>query len=150
MRRAMSRRCRKCGNEFPLTKEFFGHQPNGNYRYTCRQCVRDNVRRLNWENPYRSRERTEMRRDTVFTQAEHRRITAELVARDGGFRCYYCKTPLAGFSHHIDHKIPYARGGAHQLDNWVLACLQCNQEKHSKTIDEYRMWLRYRGEAVHF
>ena len=35
-------------------------------------------------------------------------------------------------------------------DNFALACLQCNQEKHSKTLEEYRAWLRDRGEAVLF
>jgi 5-methylcytosine-specific restriction endonuclease McrA len=143
------RTCRKCGEQYPLTKEFFGHQPNGSYRYTCRECVRRNVRRHYWQDPYRSIERTEMRRSAMFTQAERRSIGWQLSERDGGFFCFYCKGALDE-SYHIDHKIPYARGGRHQLDNFVLACLQCNQEKHSKTLEEYREWLRSRGEAVLF
>jgi 5-methylcytosine-specific restriction endonuclease McrA len=143
------RTCRKCGEQYPLTKEFFGHQPNGSYRYTCRKCVRENVRRHYWDDPYRSIERTEMRRSAMFTQSERRSIGSQLIERDGGFFCFYCKAPLDG-SYHIDHKTPYARGGAHHLDNFALACLQCNQEKHSKTLEEYRAWLRDRGEAVLF
>ena len=42
------------------------------------------------------------------------------------------------------------RGGIHTLDNFVLACMQCNQEKHNKTVDEYRTWLRSRGEKINF
>jgi 5-methylcytosine-specific restriction endonuclease McrA len=77
------------------------------------------------------------------------RCEAQLIDRDGGFFCFYCKSPLDD-SYHIDHKTPYARGGENRLDNLALACLQCNQEKHSKTLDEYRAWLRDRGEAVRF
>jgi 5-methylcytosine-specific restriction endonuclease McrA len=145
----MMRTCRKCGKEFPLTKEFFGHQPNGSYRYTCRECVRRNVRSHYWDDPYRSIERTEMRRSAMLTQGERRVVASQLIARDGGFSCFYCKTPLDD-SYHIDHKTPYARGGKHQLDNFALACLQCNQEKHSKSLEEYRDWLRSRGEVVLF
>ena len=85
----------------------------------------------------------------MFTQAERRNIGPQLIERDGGFFCFYCKAPLDG-SYHIDHKTPYACGGAHHLDNFALACLKCNQEKHSKTLEEYWVWLRDRGEAVLF
>jgi 5-methylcytosine-specific restriction endonuclease McrA len=36
------------------------------------------------------------------------------------------------------------------MANYVLACMQCNQEKHAKTIGEYRRWLLKRGEKVNF
>ena len=145
----MLRRCRKCGEEFPLTKEFFGHQPNGSYRYTCRQCVRANVRRHYYDDPYRHIERADLRRNVMFTQAERDDLRWQLVARDGGFFCFYCKEPLDE-SYHIDHKTPIASGGKHELENFALACLQCNQEKHNKDLEEYRAWLRWNGELVRF
>lgn len=72
------------------------------------------MRRHYWDDPYRSIERTEMRRSAMFTQSERRSIGSQLIERDGGFFCFYCKAPLDG-SYHIDHKTPYARGGAHHL-----------------------------------
>ena len=33
-------------------------------------------------------------------------------------------------------------GCGHELENLVLACVQCNQEKYDKTLDEYRAWRR--------
>jgi hypothetical protein len=36
------------------------------------------------------------------------------------------------------------------MANYVLACMQCNQEKHAKTIDEYRRWLLERSEEANF
>jgi 5-methylcytosine-specific restriction endonuclease McrA len=145
----IQRTCRKCRNSFPLNKDHFGHMPNGGYRYTCRACVRDNVRDHYYRDPSRSYERSQLRRPTVFTQAERENVKLELVARDGGFICFYCKTPLDS-SYHIDHQNPIGRGGHHELSNLALACLQCNQEKHNKTLEEYRRWLRKNGERVLF
>ena len=89
----MLRTCRKCGQEFPLTKRFFGHMPNGGYRYTCRQCVRANVRRHYYDDRYRSIQRTELRRDLMFSQAERDSLRPKLALRDGGFFCFYCEEP---------------------------------------------------------
>ncbi|MGZ8400224.1 MAG: HNH endonuclease [Methyloceanibacter sp.] len=47
-----------------------------------------------------------------------------------------------GAQYHVDHKIPIANGGAHELANFALACSQCNQEKYTKTLEEYRVWRR--------
>jgi 5-methylcytosine-specific restriction endonuclease McrA len=141
--------CRKCGNEFPLDKDHFGHTPQGGYRYACRQCVRMKARRDYRQDPERSIERSNRRRSTVFTQSERAGLKRRLVLRDGGFFCFYCKREL-DWSFHIDHKTPIGSGGAHELSNYALACLQCNQEKHNKDVDEYRRWLRKNGEEVRF
>jgi 5-methylcytosine-specific restriction endonuclease McrA len=143
----MLRTCRKCGTEYPLNKDNFGHQPNGNYRYTCRKCVRAAVSWHYYQNPEQTKERTELRRHTTFTATEKRRYELRLAKRDG-WGCFYCKKFPDDY--HIDHKQPPNRGGSHSMENWVLACMQCNQEKHNKTVDEYRAWLRERGEEVNF
>jgi hypothetical protein len=36
------------------------------------------------------------------------------------------------------HQVPAGKGGAHSIENFVLACMPCNQEKHANDIDEYR------------
>jgi 5-methylcytosine-specific restriction endonuclease McrA len=145
----MLRACKKCGGVFPLNKDNFGHQPNGNFRYTCRACVRRKVRAEYYDNPWRSLERTELRRTTVLSSSERVKIKRQLMSRDGDFVCFYCKKPLDS-SYHIDHKCPIGRGGTHELANFALACLQCNQEKHNKDLDQYRAWLRRNGDPVLF
>jgi 5-methylcytosine-specific restriction endonuclease McrA len=145
----MFRRCRKCGQSFPLTKDFFGHTPSGGYRFACRECVRAKARRDYYQDPSRSIDRSNRRRATVFTQSERANLRVLLAFRDGGFFCFYCKCSLDA-SYHIDHKTPIASGGKHELANYALACLQCNQEKHNKDIDGYRAWLYKNGEPVRF
>jgi 5-methylcytosine-specific restriction endonuclease McrA len=144
-----SRTCRYCGETFPLNKDYFGHNPQGGFRWKCRSCVRAAVRRYNSKNRWRASERTELRRYSQLTATERISCGAQIAKRDGGYFCFYCKGRL-GSDFHVDHKIPVAQGGDHAFDNFVLACMPCNQEKHAKTIGEYREWRRKRGLSVLF
>jgi 5-methylcytosine-specific restriction endonuclease McrA len=101
-----------------------------------------------FENPWATADRTASRASHNFTVSEHNGISSKLLKRDGR-KCFYCKKRL-GSSFHIDHKVPVNRGGRSEMANYVLACMQCNQEKHAKTIGEYRRWLLKRGEKVNF
>ena len=50
-----------------------------------------------------------------------------------GRRCLAC-----GFSKgilHLDHVVPLAEGGRHDIDNLAPLCIQCNRRKGTKTID---------------
>lgn len=59
-------------------------------------------------------------------------------ARQGG-RCAYCGAlPTRGKPLHLDHKIPIARGGRHDLDNIQWLCAFHNMSKHAQTDEEYR------------
>ena len=50
-------------------------------------------------------------------------------------RCVYCgKTdvPL-----NIDHIIPKSKGGTNRVSNLVLACIECNQKKSNRSLEEF-------------
>ena len=70
-------------------------------------------------------------------------------------KCYYCGMQV----HHLsvaararnpemhrtrDHKVPKARGGLKSADNIVTACLRCNTDKGTLTVEEYRLVLAHR------
>jgi 5-methylcytosine-specific restriction endonuclease McrA len=145
----VQRKCRYCSETYELTKNNFGHNPRGGFRWKCRRCVREFVREYNATNFFRASERTEHRRGTVLTQSERRSYGRQLAERDGGYLCFYCKEPLTS-DYHVDHKIPIAKGGTHSIENFALACMQCNQEKHAKDLDEYRNRRRSRRLSVLF
>jgi 5-methylcytosine-specific restriction endonuclease McrA len=57
-------------------------------------------------------------------------------------RCCYCgeqTQPFNTFS--IDHFVPLARGGTHQLPNLLPCCVRCNGAKRDRTPEE---WLEVR------
>jgi 5-methylcytosine-specific restriction endonuclease McrA len=51
--------------------------------------------------------------------------------------CAYCDTPLTPDNTHIEHIQPLSKGGAHSIDNVVLACKNCNLSKGAKTLDQW-------------
>jgi len=81
----------------------------------------------------------------------------ELLRTTGG-RCFYCGIPLhcdgeplnrdwimLRLNHMtIDHKTPAKREGTDMPDNYVPACRLCNHQKHSLTLDEYRLFVGLR------
>lgn len=46
-------------------------------------------------------------------------------------RCYWCGKACAK-TFHVDHYVPLARGGEHELHNLVIACPPCNFKKNAK------------------
>lgn len=57
-----------------------------------------------------------------------------LIEYDG--RCAYCQDPDATVE--IEHVIPLGRGGTNRIANVVPACRACNEDKHTRTPQEWR------------
>jgi 5-methylcytosine-specific restriction endonuclease McrA len=140
------RTCKHCGGTFPLNREHFGSTPSGGFRHKCRACVRQHVWQYDNANEERKRAavaRAQRRSHLGWTDGERESLKRSLARRDGA-KCFYCGVLLIG-NCHIDHKTPVVKGGTNTLGNLVLACVQCNQEKHNKTVSEYRVWRSKNG-----
>lgn len=137
--------CTSCGESFPITREFFGSTPSGGFRRKCRTCMAEHTRAHSSGNPEMKRARAQLRRvregaagpgysdgDIAFLREAQKD------------RCAYCDVELNGCGH-VDHMTPLAQGGSNARDNLVLACFQCNTEKHAKTAHEYFWWRSKRG-----
>lgn len=70
-------------------------------------------------------------------------------------KCHYCKCKLIWFDKGtpkkkgrsaIDHKVPFAKGGANTIDNVVWSCFDCNRWKDVANAEEFleirRQWER--------
>src|SRR5687768_14667269 len=54
-------------------------------------------------------------------------------------KCWYCGSNLNPFSNFVvEHMIPLCRGGTDDIENLVPACSYCNQDKGTKTVEEWR------------
>lgn len=53
------------------------------------------------------------------------------VFRRDGYTCQYCGRRAPEFPLHVDHIVPWSKGGATTLDNLRTACSQCNLGKGS-------------------
>lgn len=58
----------------------------------------------------------------------HRKHRFKVLLRDG-FKCVYCGATQETTTLHIDHVIPFSKGGKNSIDNLVTACAECNISK---------------------
>jgi 5-methylcytosine-specific restriction endonuclease McrA len=56
-------------------------------------------------------------------------------------KCWYCGN-IVGDTISLDHQIPRSRGGLDIAENIVVCCRSCNSRKISKTVEEYREYMR--------
>lgn len=54
--------------------------------------------------------------------------------------CLYCGIPLDKYGASIDHLIPRAKGGTNDLDNLVLSCKDCNNDKKDMLPLNFILW----------
>jgi hypothetical protein len=76
--------------------------------------------------------------------------------------CFYCQIPLIEDSDdeqrygqsallmQIDHRTPTSRGGSDRASNRAPSCGPCNGQKHNRTVEEYRHYLRQHGIIASF
>lgn len=61
-------------------------------------------------------------------------IRRAVFERDGKL-CVYCGSEEGPF--HLDHVLPFSRGGLTSVDNLVVSCAPCNFSKGAKTPEEW-------------
>ena len=52
--------------------------------------------------------------------------------------CHWCNGDCGNASQ-IDHYMPLSKGGRHELDNLVIACVLCNRRKNARHPEEFRL-----------
>jgi 5-methylcytosine-specific restriction endonuclease McrA len=65
--------------------------------------------------------------------------------RDAGI-CWYCGLQMHPTHPDLawDHQVPQGRGGQTTLDNIVICCMPCNNDKSTLTVETYRGVIRDR------
>jgi len=139
------KKCTKCGELKPETTEYFNKLPSGNYRGTCKACMRANTKRHYDNNPQRVMQRAakynRQKENAKGYCSEHDAMRLRKVQND---RCAYCGCELNGGGE-LDHKKPVSRGGSNWPENMAWACLTCSRDKHNKTAEEFLEWRKNRG-----
>lgn len=55
------------------------------------------------------------------------------------YTCRYCNKHLSKGELSLDHIVPRAKGGKHNIENLVTACPQCQWKKGYKLLDDIEM-----------
>ena len=64
-------------------------------------------------------------------------LTNKALFRRDGQLCLYCGDKFSGAQLTRDHVLPLSRGGKDNWENVVTACYRCNNQKGSKTPEEW-------------
>ncbi len=59
--------------------------------------------------------------------------------------CHYCGIELSVKGFHVDHKIPFSKGGKTELNNLVASCYMCNGAKHTMNYRKFKYCLKQNG-----
>lgn len=78
-----------------------------------------------------------------FNDPTERLKTGFILAERWGWVCWYCRSKLNYNSFTIDHIIPCAQGGSHELNNLALSCGFCNRAKSDYPLDVFLSWLEF-------
>src|SRR6266567_7680083 len=92
---------------------------------------------------------------TARTRTGNRRnippdVRREIFERDESC-CQYCHKRLDEKEYEIDHLVPVALGGVHEMTNFVTACGECNRKKSDMTPEAFaaQIGLKVAGFPVH-
>lgn len=145
-----TKRCNRCGCEYPETREFFGQFKNKRggevrigFRGTCRICMSNHTKAYDAQNPDNVAARINRRRERSEDAGGSVPKDLPEVRRHLKDQCRYCSKDLEGRGH-IDHLTPVARGGSNKSSNLTLCCEACNLAKTSKSFEEFLEWRRER------
>ena len=122
-----TKKCIKCNQVFPLTRDFFGHvKATGKHRSTCRKCETARVLKYKKENPEKDNELSRKRNQRLKGWLPTPDLKASLYKEQCGL-CALCggqiNLPQEG---QVEHLMPTIQGGTNDLANLVLAHSKCN------------------------
>lgn len=159
----LTKKCARCGVEFPRTGEHFYLRPDGNVSAYCKPCqvIKSGVFAREWpkKNREKSRAATKRHSDNHPEWARekskrYRERHPELVKmrsdiyrlkQIGGFeaqyqqqdgKCGYCGCNLNG-AYEVDHIHPLIKGGTNDPSNLMVCCSPCNDQKGSRSLAEW-------------
>jgi 5-methylcytosine-specific restriction endonuclease McrA len=147
------KRCTKCLRFKPI--EAFGRDKravNG-LQSQCKPCICANGKKWREENPekWRAARRGWKEANPDKVRAIHRNTSHKRYRqKKGGLSatdllaweksqpkvCHWCGVKCSE-SWHVDHRLPLAKGGEHELRNLVIACPSCNLRKGARDPIEF-------------
>ena len=132
--------CRDCGLDLPLDKFSRGGRKDGYRRPECRSCQHLRSKKIN-TNYQKTKGAVAARAAHTLSADMVEKIKRKKLSKQDNM-CIYCASTISLTTSDLDHKVPVSRGGTNNESNFQALCKKCNKEKHSKTDEEYRVWLK--------
>lgn len=146
-----TKRCGKCKQNKSLAEYSKCKPRKDGLSYCCRACVCEYGKDHYQRNKEKVRERYNKRYQEAsefFWKMRLRSVGNVGLAEEFSKlyytnpHCFYCGVLVQPNEVHIDHKTPKSRDGSNELENLVVACVDCNHLKHTRTAEEFLMFLK--------
>ena len=134
--------CKECRVKSGDDKRFRDRHKNrlANYHREYRELNREETNKNSRD--YRSRDRARSR--AIVKNARHKRREIESISNLTGIElkkwsdtqtkiCSYCGEYCKA-NYEIDHIVPLANGGRHEIENLTISCSPCNKRKNSNEM----------------
>ncbi len=72
-----------------------------------------------------------------LTREMVQRVYKDNITKYGVLTCYLCGKPIVDNDDCLEHSTPLSRGGTNNYNNLGIAHQSCNNQKYTKTLDEY-------------
>jgi hypothetical protein len=59
-------------------------------------------------------------------------LRKDIVLKRDNYTCRYCGDKDLTHSLHVHHLIPISKGGTHNIDNLICACIKCHSQVHPR------------------
>ena len=127
------RRCYGCKRILDLNLNNFYKGDRAGFGKLCKDCNKKRNQTPKWKEDRRkyyqkTKEKTKKRR---------LKLRFEILARDN-FTCQYCGRKAPEVILEIDHKYPKSKGGLNKIENYTVACKECNLGKGDCILSEFK------------
>jgi len=139
------RKCYVCKKILPLTPEYFyrnkANQESG-FDKRCKECskireksrIRDKEKARVNHKRYYAKHHEELRQKNL-----NRRLGLRFnIFQKYDYTCQYCGRKVPEITLEVDHKYPKSKGGLDKVDNYTVACRDCNLGKGDCILNEFK------------
>lgn len=116
------------------TKEY-----NKNYRMNNKE----RIDLLNLYNNHKNRSKI-----GIFSVEIFQKLYEENIKKFGTLTCILCMKNIEFGNDSLEHLIPICRGGTNEYSNLGISHIHCNRSKHTKTVDEFKIYLEKNNELT--
>lgn len=132
----LSCKCKKCYKQQYLENKENVLKNNKNYYYSNKEKIQLKQKEYRKNNIKAILVRNKARKLKIKVKISQKEINALIKVYNN--KCCYCSIDLNKSNIHLDHYIPLARGGEHNINNLVPSCNKCNLSKGSKLLEEWK------------
>ena len=127
------RKCYGCKRILKLNSDNFYKGDSVGFKKLCKDCEKKRKQTPK----FKAHRRRYYQETKEKTKKRRLKLRFEILAKYN-FTCQYCGRKAPEVILEIDHKYPKSKGGLSKIENYTVACKECNIGKGDCILDEFK------------